>query len=485
VTAQSYTDEQRSAASWRTDHLALAFEIDTQRAFTDLFGRSASAFWLDGGGGRSRFSFFGSGDGPWSETLEYRVGSGVVTRRRNGTTDQLGGTIFDVLEGSLADRAARPTALPLPFTAGYVGYLGYEVKADCGSPNRDRSLHLDATWVFADQMIAVDHVAHVTYVLATAPADADPEPARRWIAETATRLRDLESCPTPAPEYLAAVLSAHPDIERVLVRDRARYLLDVQLCLEALRAGDSYEICLTNTAILPAPPDPLSYYGGMRRENLGAYSSFLRFGLLTIASSSPECFLHIDSSRIIESRPIKGTTPRSNDPLVDAQRREALANDPKARSENLMIVDLLRNDLGKVCEIGSVTVPRLMAVETYANVHHLVSTIRGYLRDGVSSVRATQQCFPPGSMTGAPKLRSMEIIGELEGRARGPYSGVLGYFSTSGAADLAVVIRTAVIDDTATSIGAGGAIVLDSSPTDEFAEMLLKMQTPLMGFARA
>jgi para-aminobenzoate synthetase len=455
----------------------MSFEIDTQRAFTDLFATSETAFWLDGAAEGARYSYLGSGSGPWSESLEYRVGSGVVRRRRGAVLEEIPGSIFDVLDNSLADHLVRPVHVSLPFTSGYVGFFGYEVKADCGSSNLQQSPHPDAAWVFADQLIAVDHVAKTTYLLVTAPAGAPAEPGRRWITETSARLHAL-SDPEAASEFSAP---DDAELERLLVRDRARYLADVQKAIDALKAGESYEICLTNTAVLRAPPDPVAHFSALRRQNRASYSSFLRFGRLSIASSSPECFLQIDAGGTIGSRPIKGTVARSDDAAVDARRRAALATDPKARSENLMIVDLLRNDLGQVCEIGSVSVPGLMEVETYANVHHLVSTIRGRLRADVGPVRAVQRCFPPGSMTGAPKLRSMEIIGELENRARGPYSGALGYFGTDGAADLAVVIRTAVIGEFEMTVGAGGAIVLDSSPTEEFAEMLLKMRTPLIG----
>jgi para-aminobenzoate synthetase len=454
----------------------LPFEIDTARAFAALFGGAEATFWLDGGLGdpeMSRFSFLGSADGPWSEVLQYRVESGLVRVRDPHGSSVLPGTIFDVLERRLADRVVRPAELPLPFAAGYVGYFGYEVKADCGSPNKNTTSQPDAAWIFADRVIVVDHLNQHTYVLATIPDDADPAASATWISETSTKLACFKDGDDDVPaEPIAA------DVEPWLARSRSQYLADVENCLDALRAGDSYEICLTNTALMPTTVEPLAHYRTMRRRNLGRYSSFLRFGTLSIASSSPECFLRIDADGVIESKPIKGTVARDADPVADALIRDQLAADPKARAENLMIVDLLRNDLGRVSSVGSVVVSSLMEVETYANVHHLVSTIRGRKREDVTSVKAVQHCFPAGSMTGAPKL---EIIGELENRARGPYSGALGYFSATGAVDLSVVIRTAVFDGSAVSIGAGGAIVLDSLPEQEFAEMLTKMETPLAG----
>ncbi|MFJ9103858.1 aminodeoxychorismate synthase component I [Streptomyces sp. NPDC102405] len=474
-----------AAPAYRLHTRRIAGAVDTEAAFTRMYAASRRAFWLDSAlveDGRSRFSFFGDDSGPLAEFVRYDVESGRCEIERAGRpTRKVAASVFDYLRRQLTSRRVDGAGLPFDFTGGYVGYFGYEMKADCGSPNRHTSDVPDACWLFADRLIAVDHLKRFTYAVCL--AEDTPQAAREaedWLESTLAQLTFVATEPdptaTPAPPTptdpgLGADLGA---AEPWLVRDRAAYLADIESCDRELRAGTSYEVCLTNAARLPAPPDAYEFYRVLRRVNPAPYAAFLRFGDVDVAGSSPERFLRITRDGIAEARPIKGTAPRGAGPEEDARLRDALAADAKTRAENLMIVDLLRNDLGRVCRTGSVRVTRLMATETYATVHQLVSTVEGRLREGTDAVECVRACFPGGSMTGAPKLRTMEIIDSLETEARGVYSGALGYLGCGGGADLNIVIRTAVFADGLMQLGAGGAIVLDSDPVAEYDEMLLK-----------
>ncbi|MBB4931923.1 para-aminobenzoate synthetase [Lipingzhangella halophila] len=453
----------------------LPHAVDTDHAFVRLHGESPYAFWLDSSrvGGTARFSFLGDASGPTGEVLTYRVGDGAVTVRRDDGERREQGTIFDALRRRVAHRPhSRDTGLPFDFTGGYVGYFGYELKADCGGAAPHRAPTPDAVWLRCDRVVAVDHATERTYLVASAE---DPG-ADAWLAATERALATSSAPPPPAGAGATGT-----DLEPLLERPREQYLTDIKQCLAYLAAGESYEICLTNRLRLPAPHDDVAYYRRLRAARPAPYAALLRLGEVSVLSAAPERFLRIDADGVADSRPIKGTAPRHPDPGTDRQWAEALRTGAKTRAENLMIVDLLRNDLGRVCEIGSVAVPEFMYTESYATVHQLVSTVRGTLRCDVSPIDAIRACFPGGSMTGAPKLRTMEIIDRLESSARGVYSGALGYVSHNGTTDLSIVIRTAIRHGDTLTVGAGGAIVLDSDPDEEYAEMLLKAAVPIEG----
>jgi para-aminobenzoate synthetase len=455
---------------------------DAESAFAALFGEHETAFWLDSSRvdpALSRFSFMGTAAGALGAQLRYRVGGAQLTvTRANGSaaaTAARGETLFAYLSRELARLHTESPDLPFDLNGGFVGYLGYELKADCGALAAHEAELPDAFLLLADRLVVVDHELDRTHVLAL--ADRSPgelAAAQAWTAAAAAALDDLPALAEPArSEHGQSALAF------ALHRGREHYLANVETCKRLLAAGESYEICLTNTLALPAVADTFELYRILRRVNPAPYAAYLRMPEGAVLSSSPERFLRATRDRTIEAKPIKGTARRHPDPGADRAARDALARSPKERAEHLMIVDLLRNDLGLVSEIGSVHVPALMDVESYETVHQLVSTIRGRLRDDVDVVDAIRATFPGGSMTGAPKLRTMEIIDALEGAARGVYSGALGYLALNGTADLSIVIRTLVATGAGAPIGSGGAVVMLSEAEEEYAEMLLKAQ-PLL-----
>ncbi|WP_078956261.1 chorismate-binding protein [Streptomyces sp. NRRL B-1140] len=461
--------------------------VDAEAVFGRMFAGSPRSFWLDSSlvePGRSRFSFLGDDQGPLAEFVRYDVAAGQCEIERAGRpVRRVKASVFDYLKRQLTTRRVDATGLPFDFTGGYVGYFGFEMKADCGSPNRHRSPAPDAAWLFADRVIAVDHEEGSTYAVCL--AEDTPQAAREaadWLDGALAGLSCVATEHPPLPEPAAPAGSGAA--EPWLVRDRATYLADIEACRQALRAGTSYEVCLTNAARLPAPPDALEFYRTLRRDDPAPYAAFLGFGELEVAGSSPERFLRIGRDGTAEARPVKGTAPRGDGPEEDARRRDALAADAKTRAENLMIVDLLRDDLGRVCRTGTVRVSRLMETETYATVHQLVSTVEGRLRPGTDAVDCVRACFPGGSTTGAPKPRTLEIIDSLETEARGVHSGALGYFGCGGGADLAIVIRTAVFTAGRMRLGAGGAIGLGSDPEAEYEGMLLETAAAMRALHR-
>jgi para-aminobenzoate synthetase len=256
---------------------------------------------------------------------------------------------------------------------------------------------------------------------------------------------------------------------------------------EELRAGNSYEVNLTHRVETPAVLDPATAYRRLRVLNPAPYAGFVQHDVPGakgwLLSSSPERYAVVGADGTLETKPIKGTTPRAVDPGEDAEQRRRLAEDPKFRAENLMIVDLLRNDLSTVCQPGTVEVPALMQVESYATVHQLVSTVRGRLRTGVSTLEALHALFPAGSMTGAPKERTMEIIDAVEATPRGVYAGAFGWLAADGRADLGVVIRSlTTAGDGVWRLGTGGGITVRSDPAEEWAESVWKAERLLRVF---
>jgi para-aminobenzoate synthetase len=470
-------------------------EPSTEALFEALFADAEHAFWLDSADAPTRLaqcSYMGTSAGADACLLQYDVEDSAVSIRRGAETVVEHASIFDVLERELASNAvATPEGLAPGLVGGFVGYLGYECKADCGSRNVHRSDVPDAMMMLANRVVAVDHVAGRTHLLALEPNGSahDDADAERWLGDAEAVVRGVLAAPPTAPPERAGVNgdgSGPPAPVRFRCgRGRRQYLADIARCQAALAAGESYEVCLTDQISTSESPDPFELYRVLRRENPAPFAAYLKLGEVAVVSSSPERFLSVDRERRVQARPIKGTASRSPDPARDEQLRDELLADEKTFAEHLMIVDLLRNDLGRVCEVDSVRVSEFMAGERYRTVHQLTSTITGALGANRSPVDCVRACFPGGSMTGAPKLRTMEIIDDVERVARGVYSGALGYFGLDGSVDLSIVIRTIVLRPGRTTIGAGGAIVMQSDPAEEFDELLLKARAPMSAIARA
>jgi para-aminobenzoate synthetase len=468
---------RQPTAGARVHHRTLETWCDPETAFVARFGDRDHAVWLDSSRvepGLARFSFIGAPDGPLGQIVRYGVAERGLTIERASGREELRESVLDYCERELERLRADAPELPFDFTCGFAGYLGYELKAECGGELAHRSPLPDAALVFCDRLIAFDHEERTVHLVALADA-AGAAAAEEWLAATERELEALARRPPPeppAPPAAGALSFAARD-------GRDAYLAHIAACKHEIFEGESYEICLTTELHSDGAIDPLAAYRVLRGRNPAPHAALLRLGELSVLSSSPERFLRVDRGRVVESKPIKGTAARAADPAEDMWRAAALRDDEKSRAENLMIVDLVRNDLGRVCTLGTVEVPALMAIESYATVHQLVTTVRGRLRDDATAVDCIRATFPGGSMTGAPKLRSMEIIDRLERGPRGVYSGALGFLSVNGAADLSIVIRTLVASRGSLQIGAGGAIVAGSDPDAEHEEMLLKARAVL------
>ncbi len=447
--------------------------LDPEQVFLTLVAQSPYSFWLDSSMVKenlSRFSYMGIPD----EIITYSLAQNSLTVEKNGNTKQYSQDIFSFLKQQLAERFSEEKNLPFDFIGGYVGYFGYELKALCDANTIYKSPYPDSLWYYVDKTIVFDHLEKAVYLVCLVNTHSESE---GWFEAIQKKLNNV--IPRSATEKESSTESP-PLSDKInqpkfnLSRNHQQYLKNIATCKEYLRNGDSYQICLTNTLTTDADVDPLTLYRILRKSNPAPYAAYIRYNDLSIICSSPEQFLKIDKNKHVESKPIKGTIARGKTQKEDKKLVNELLTSEKERAENLMIVDLVRNDLGKVCKIGSVHVPRLITLESYQTLHQLVSTIRGTLRNDVSPIDCIKACFPGGSMTGAPKIRTMEIIDSLEKKARGIYSGSIGYLGVNNTASLNIVIRTIITKDKKLSIGAGGAILIQSNPEKEYEEMLLK-----------
>ncbi|WOL19764.1 putative aminodeoxychorismate synthase, chloroplastic isoform X2 [Canna indica] len=490
--------------------------------FCELFGdhNLDNTFWLDSSSidkSRARFSFMGGKGGSLWKQLTFHLSDQAracqVGNDKSKMTAKIGGYltmedstgslktfiirdgIFDFLDKELQSLCYNKRdyeGLPFDFYGGFIGYLGYDLKVECGaSSNRHKSRTPDACFFFADNIVVTDHWNGDVYILSlhevhnidSSMSGYEKLKEKSWLVETEKRLFSLRPSSTKKlhKQKLCPTPSFPSEQNFIVEKSRGEYIKDINKCIDLIEDGESYELCLTTQMRKRVDNiNALDLYLNLRNQNPAPYAAWLNFTKedLCICCSSPERFLRLDGNDMLEAKPIKGTIARGRTPDEDEHLRLQLQYSEKEQAENLMIVDLLRNDLGRVCEPGSVHVPHLMEVESYATVHTLVSTIQGKRKPDASPVACVKAAFPGGSMTGAPKLRSMEILDSLESCSRGIYSGSIGFLSYNQTFDLNVVIRTVVIHKGEASVGAGGAITALSKPEDEYAEMMLKAKAP-------
>jgi para-aminobenzoate synthetase component 1 len=390
---------------------------------------------------------------------------------------------FTVLAERLARyRTERIEDLP-PFQGGAAGVFGYDLchhLERLPRPRFDEFEIPDLALGFYDWVLAFDHLRKRSWLISTGLPESHPRRRRRRAEKRLSEVKKIltrrERQPSPtvsAPDYLSCPQANQfpvPLLQGLTSNfDRAGYIQAVRRAIDYIHAGDCFQINLSQRLLYPAGGSPIELYCRLRDRNPATFGGYFDLGDFIVASASPERFLGVENGAV-ETRPIKGTRPRLANAVQDQAQVQQLLNSVKDRAENIMIVDLLRNDLGRVCQYGSVRVEAVCRLESYQFVHHLVSEVRGRLRDGLGPVNLLRAAFPGGSVTGAPKIRAMEIIAELEPTARGPYCGSLGYLGFDGGMDTNILIRTFTIGRGWVQFPVGGGIVADSDPEEEYQE---------------
>lgn len=429
--------------------------VDPAAAYVTLAAGKSRAIWLDAGPhATAGFSYVSI---PTDQTLTENVSAGDVT-------------IFEKLRSALEADATVDTSSVRDggFSLGWVGWLGYELAAHtAGVPTSDASTP-DALFVYVNWALEFDHELGTLDLLVI----GTHEEAHTLHSSLSSALKEV-----PVPEVQETIPATSAAVN--WRHSPAKYQHLVQQCLDAITAGDAYQLCLTNEVRVLGNFDPVEIYLRLRDANPSHHGGLILVDDIALLSSSPEIFLTVNPQGHITTKPIKGTRKRGGDVAHDAALAEELLSSEKERAENLMIVDLMRNDVGRVAQLGTVQVDSLLEIETYEHVHQLVSTVSADLAPGLSAVDALEACFPAGSMTGAPKISAMTILHGLEEGPRGIYSGAFGYLGIDGAANLAMVIRSIVLTPTGASIGTGGGITSGSVPRAELEETWVKV-APLL-----
>ncbi|MGZ4812544.1 MAG: anthranilate synthase component I [Terriglobales bacterium] len=446
-------------------------------AFLNVAAKEPHAFLLEsveGGEKVGRYTFLGAR--PYMRLIGR--GDDVVLERGRGREQRKGGAVSVLRELLRRHVPANVPGLP-PFTAGAVGYFAYDaVRSFERLPEKAKDdLHVpDCVLMFFDRVLAFDHVRHQIHIIAS--ADVSSEDPRRAYDRAARDIAQLERklAQGVARRKLAATsASAEKKIQPKSATTRADFLRGVRRAKKYIAAGDVFQVVLSQRLAFDPGAAAFDIYRSLRTVNPSPYMYFLRLGEMTVLGSSPEMLVRV-AGRKLDYRPIAGTLPRGADEQEDLRLEEKLRQDEKERAEHVMLVDLGRNDLGRVSEYGSVRVRDLMYVERYSHVMHLVSAIEGKLRGNLDALDAFAACFPAGTLTGAPKVRAMEIIEELEPMRRGVYGGSVLYADFAGNLDSCIAIRTMLLKGRKAYVQAGAGIVADSVPEREFEESLNKAQ---------
>lgn len=442
--------------------------------YSKVFSEGSSCLLesVEGSARLSRYSFI-AGD-PFLTLKAYGTeievnGDGTVARKEGNLVDELRKIINSF-------RVAECPDLPR-FFGGAVGYIGYDSVRRFehlpGQPCDDLGLP-DACMIFPESVIAIDHLTSKLKVIVNARISSDPEESYR---QAVSKIEHLTSAirSNKSEESLKPGLSRHnnqdPEIKSCI--SRPDFYRKVEKIKEYIRAGDILQAVLSQRFEVQTDVPPFEVYRALRSINPSPYMYYLHLDDLKVAGASPEMLVRLDNG-VVENRPIAGTRPRGKDPESDKVLEEELLNDPKEQAEHVMLVDLGRNDLGRVAKYGSVEVPVFMSCDRYSHVMHLVSEVRGLIEEGNDALDALVAGFPAGTVSGAPKIRAMEIIDEMEPVKRGPYAGAVGYFSYSGSMDTCITIRTIIFSGGKAYAQAGAGIVADSDPKSEYEETINK-----------
>mgnify|MGYP000241628888 CR=1 FL=1 len=433
----------------------------------DRGGNSFLLESVEGGQRLARYSFIG--------TDPYRV----LTTWSEEKTNPL-----PIIAEELGKYKVVPVSDLPRFCGGAVGYLSYETAArfeELPSPDRDSLGLPESLFMFVDTMLVFDHVTHKIKVLSHVRLDGDIEEAYQKAVDRIDSLVARLRQPLPHTKATTRHQSNYQLSSNFSKEEFEESVVKIKQCIAA---GEAIQVVLSQRLSQPTDVPPFEIYRALRTINPSPYMFFLDFSDFCIIGASPEILVRVEDG-IVMTRPLAGTRPRGKSPAEDAMLEQQLRSDEKERAEHIMLVDLGRNDIGRVSEPGTVEVSDLMDVERYSHVMHLVSHVQGKLRQGLSAFDALQACFPAGTVSGAPKIRAMEIIAELEPERRGPYAGAAGYFSFSGNMDMAIAIRTMVVRKGVAYVQAGSGIVYDSVPEREYEESMNKARALLKAIDQA